>query len=1560
MPATDQTYYNQKSLHRVFAVASVLLLAATVWVLVVDHRRPWKQIQRTSDRLETQVTRWRQLQALTEDVVSERERLAQSLAEEQSQELPGALLAVLRDEIRQDAARRAEAAPSFDALDEAVEQLTAAAAQAQEARRVWQAARLQADKARLDADDAAARARAAAGSEGESLERGGPVLQAALEQTRRAEAEALAARREAEAAVLPRRQAALAALQGWVDQARFREDTLRRQGRFERAELDAARSAYGLAVSAGRSAATLQQLQTQIDRRQAELDRLTRAGDAAADHRQRLQGMLRQMTDNEQAIRKKLNALEQESRRMDALVAEKRSTYFTFTGYLPRLGKRWLELPFLDALNSPRRIDNLWSDGLDQPCGSFGRVRRFDRCVTCHQGIQKLLGPAPDQPLFAPETTVEFALELPDQTAPTPAGPALPASEPHAAATGQLDSQLEDLCGIRLSSTGLLEPAAPTVMRVVPQSPAANARVWQTGEQTVLGRDLRAQMLQSDPARQPPAGTSCGLLVGDVIVAVDGHPVPQVRDRRAWVAEQCLAAAAARRAALAAGETPRPALRVTVRRGLPHPYAGHPRLDLFVGPNSPHPASRFGCTVCHEGQGSATAFEWASHAPNDPGARRRWQEQYGWFDNPHWDAPMYPRRFAESACLKCHHQVVDLEPSERFPDPPAPKLLAGYRLIRTYGCFGCHEIDGYSSTGRRVAPDLRVEPQDQDSPGTFRKVGPSLRFVGAKLDLPFLFDWIQRPARFQPMARMPQAFGLWQHLPSTDVERQREALAIYSMAVYLQERSQPYDYAQPPAEVTPVATAEQVEARIQRGRIVFQQSGCLVCHSHADFPDVARYRDDDAVELGPDLSNTAAKFAASRHPHGGPWLYSWIRQPTRYDARTVMPDAQLSLVEQRDERGQVVAITDPVADIVAYLMSRPAGDWTPTADAFVQLDESQRVALEQLTLTYLRDDFPEATAQRFLREGIPAAEAQTMKGPERELSVDAPADGGGTPADLVRKRTFYVARKSLLAHGCFACHEIPGLEEAKPIGPSLTGWGRKNTAELAFGHVAQYVRQTAPPADTLPPYFREQLQSHSRIGFIFQKLTEPRSFDFQETHNKKYTARLRMPQFPLNAAEREAVMTVILGLVSDPPTEAFAYQPDTRTAALIRGREVLSKYQCLGCHVLEPETWQVALPPDSYGAQPAQTTYPFVHAPVDEATLAAARQTDRRGLRTAVLRGMPALGHDGRAAIFDPDEFPLEEDEEAPFAPDQLLYGFDLWRPAVLDGWPYQVGEGMLVIPSTQLEQRRRAYGGALTRYLLPHVVERERRENPSAKGSEAWAWLPPPLCGEGGKVQPAWLNDYLLDPHPVRPAALMRMPKYNLSPSEAQVLTDYFAAQDRAAYPYPVATQRRETYLAQASARYAQRLAASSAPDTASLELEASPAGRHLGDAMRIVTSENYCVKCHRVGDFDPGGIDRVKAPDLAAVYQRLRPDYVRAWLAKPNALLPYTGMPINIPYDPAAPFLGAAASQDLYHGTSLEQLDALVDLLLNYDQYARQQARVAPLVEQQKSGAEAAGKRP
>ena len=131
----------------------------------------------------------------------------------------------------------------------------------------------------------------------------------------------------------------------------------------------------------------------------------------------------------------------------------------------------------------------------------------------------------------------------------------------------------------------------------------------------------------------------------------------------------------------------------------------------IVGSLSPHKLNRFGCTVCHEGQGSATDFNWSSHTPNSPEQEAAWVRNHGWFNNHHWIYPMYPARFAESTCLKCHHEVVELEiAAADYDEPPAPKLTHGYDLVRQYGCFGCHEINGYNGPDNRIGPDLRLEP----------------------------------------------------------------------------------------------------------------------------------------------------------------------------------------------------------------------------------------------------------------------------------------------------------------------------------------------------------------------------------------------------------------------------------------------------------------------------------------------------------------------------------------------------------------------------------------------------------------------------------------------------------------------------------------------------------------------------------------------------------------------------------------------------------------------------------------------------------------------------------
>jgi hypothetical protein len=110
----------------------------------------------------------------------------------------------------------------------------------------------------------------------------------------------------------------------------------------------------------------------------------------------------------------------------------------------------------------------------------------------------------------------------------------------------------------------------------------------------------------------------------------------------------------------------------------------------------------------------------------------------------------------------------------------------------------------------------------------------------------------------------------------------------------------------------------------------------------------------------------------------------------------------------------------------------------------------------------------------------------------------------------------------------------------------------------------------------------------------------------------------------------------------------------------------------------------------------------------------------------------------------------------------------------------------------------------------------------------------------------------------------------------------------------------------------------------------------------MKIVTNNNYCVKCHLVGSYAPPGNPKALAPQLERVHERLRPDYVHNWIANPKRYLPYTGMPVNIPFD-------KPVSQDLYAGTSEQQVDALTDLLMHFDTFAKQNLSLEAYLKQQ-----------
>jgi cbb3-type cytochrome oxidase cytochrome c subunit len=293
----------------------------------------------------------------------------------------------------------------------------------------------------------------------------------------------------------------------------------------------------------------------------------------------------------------------------------------------------------------------------------------------------------------------------------------------------------------------------------------------------------------------------------------------------------------------------------------PAPFKSHPRLDLFVGANSPHPMDQFGCTVCHLGRDRATTMVSAAHTPSDEEEAHRWHEEYNWHAMHYWDYPMLKTQYVESSCTMCHQGVVDV--------PEADKLNHGMFLVENSGCVGCHKI-----AGREHLP----------------KAGPALYGIAGKTTEEFTFHWIKDPKAFRPTTRMPQFFDLSNTNDAYYLARNNvEARAITS---YLFDVSKPKPRDGIPAGLT---------GDIARGRDLVENVGCRGCHLMDGEEAVAsqQYR-----RFGPPLTGVGSKTTID-------WVYNWVKNPKAMVPTTRMPDLRLMPQEAIDIATYLMSLRDP-------------------------------------------------------------------------------------------------------------------------------------------------------------------------------------------------------------------------------------------------------------------------------------------------------------------------------------------------------------------------------------------------------------------------------------------------------------------------------------------------------------------------------------------------------------------------------------------------------------------------------------------------------------------------
>ncbi len=129
-----------------------------------------------------------------------------------------------------------------------------------------------------------------------------------------------------------------------------------------------------------------------------------------------------------------------------------------------------------------------------------------------------------------------------------------------------------------------------------------------------------------------------------------------------------------------------PGLNRTDRCVICHVGTEDPRMSEMEQPLRSHPGKflenhdveKFGCTICHDGQGQAVTTDEA-HAQ---GSRFFWEK------------PLLPAEFTRSNCLRCH----DADEQEK-----TSWVLKGKALFFQNGCLGCHKL---GRRGPRIGLDL--------------------------------------------------------------------------------------------------------------------------------------------------------------------------------------------------------------------------------------------------------------------------------------------------------------------------------------------------------------------------------------------------------------------------------------------------------------------------------------------------------------------------------------------------------------------------------------------------------------------------------------------------------------------------------------------------------------------------------------------------------------------------------------------------------------------------------------------------------------------------------------